>query len=638
MLEIGKYKVLDRVGEGAMGVVYRAHDPVLNRAVAIKVMADSVARDDLLRGRFLREAQAAGSLQHPNVVTIYDFGEVDGHLYIAMEYVVGEDLEQVLASGRQLTTLQKIDIIIDVLGGLAYAHKRGIVHRDIKPPNIRIDEEGRARIMDFGIAHVASTKVTRTGTTVGTPAYMAPEQIAGGEIVPASDLFSVGAVMFELLTGRKAFDDDSMHRVFYNIVTEPAPHLSEFAPGLPPALDDIVQKALAKDPQNRYASAVEMANALTAVRRELDSIARKSKSVSLRSQIDAGLATRPTVQISPRKELPRAVIYGGAGGVTLAGAAVVFLLMKGGNASPPPQASPPASAAPASSKVASQPAPVSAPAVVPNSTVVTPAGAGRVTRPPAASASPSTASPAGGAKASARDLEVFRSLQATALDVRRRAADAGASAEQLKPGDDFNDRASALAVEGKAIDAASRLNAATRAWLNAESDARAATAATAAANAAKQRASEPEKPPLVSSPPVSSPPVTQTASAPITPAAPAVAPAPPSNPAAEMAAVIDAYARAVESRDVNQVRRAFPGMSSSQASGFEQFFSSIRSLRATMTLGAPDIQSASAEGRVTGQYDYVTTGGKSERQALDFQATFRREGAVWKLVSVRANR
>src|SRR5438477_1809445 len=166
--DVGKYRIVSQIGEGAMGVVYRALDPVLNRPVAIKVMSDAVARDDDLRGRFLREAQAAGSLQHPNVITIYDFGEIDGHLYIAMEFVEGQDLEDLLEKHVKLTVPQIIDVLIDVLTGLAYAHKRGIVHRDIKPANIRIDEEGRARIMDFGIAHITSSKMTKTGVMVGT--------------------------------------------------------------------------------------------------------------------------------------------------------------------------------------------------------------------------------------------------------------------------------------------------------------------------------------------------------------------------------------------------------------------------------------------------------------------------------------
>src|SRR3954468_5895506 len=195
--EVGKYRIVERIGEGAMGVVYRALDPVLNRPVAIKVMTDALARDDALRGRFLREAQAAGSLQHPNVITIYDFGEVDGHLFITMEFVEGQDLEALAARNIPLPLIDKLDIVIDVLSGLAFAHKRGIVHRDIKPANIRIDDEGRARVMDFGIAHLSASNMTRTGIMVGTPAYMAPEQIVGTPVSPATDLFSVGTVLYE---------------------------------------------------------------------------------------------------------------------------------------------------------------------------------------------------------------------------------------------------------------------------------------------------------------------------------------------------------------------------------------------------------------------------------------------------------
>ena len=159
---IGKYRIIELVGEGAMGVVYRAQDSVLDRAVAIKVMNDSIARQDDLRKRFLHEAQAAGSLQHPNVVCIYDLGEADGHLFIAMEFVHGVDLERLIEMGEPLSLQARLDIIIDVLTGLAFAHKRGIVHRDIKPANIRVAEDGRAKIMDFGVAHLASSSSTRT--------------------------------------------------------------------------------------------------------------------------------------------------------------------------------------------------------------------------------------------------------------------------------------------------------------------------------------------------------------------------------------------------------------------------------------------------------------------------------------------
>jgi serine/threonine-protein kinase len=199
--KIGKYDVEERVGEGAMGVVYRAVDPVLKRRVAIKVMSDAFAQNDDLRERFLREAQAAGSLQHPNVITIYDFGDVDGHPYIAMEFVEGQDVAELIAHQVPLSVVDKLDLAIGVLQGLAYAHRRGIVHRDIKPANIRIDDEGKARIMDFGVAHLASSNMTKSGVMLGTPSYMAPEQIVGGKVGPQTDIFSVGAVLYELLTG-----------------------------------------------------------------------------------------------------------------------------------------------------------------------------------------------------------------------------------------------------------------------------------------------------------------------------------------------------------------------------------------------------------------------------------------------------
>ena len=193
---IGKYRIIELVGEGAMGVVYRAHDSVLDRNVAIKVMNESIARQDDLRKRFLHEAQAAASLQHPNVVCIYDLGESDGHLYIAMEFIQGVDLERLIELAEPLSLQARLDIIIDVLTGLSFAHKRGIVHRDIKPANIRVAEDGRAKIMDFGVAHLASSSMTSTGSILGTPTYMAPEQITEGKTSPATDIFAVGGVLY----------------------------------------------------------------------------------------------------------------------------------------------------------------------------------------------------------------------------------------------------------------------------------------------------------------------------------------------------------------------------------------------------------------------------------------------------------
>src|SRR6266568_7579174 len=252
--DIGKYRIIELVGEGAMGVVYKARDSVLERTVAIKVMNESIARQDDLRKRFLHEAQAAASLQHPNVVSIFDLGDVDGHLFIAMEFVDGIDLERLLETGQPLSLQAKLDIIIDVLTGLTFAHKRGIIHRDIKPANIRVTEDGRAKIMDFGVAHLASSSMTNTGSFLGTPSYMAAEQITEGKTTPATDIFAVGGVLYQILTQMKPFDAPTLQNLFFKIITEKPRPMSELVPGLPPALDRIVLKAMAKEPSERYAS------------------------------------------------------------------------------------------------------------------------------------------------------------------------------------------------------------------------------------------------------------------------------------------------------------------------------------------------------------------------------------------------
>src|SRR5712671_5147401 len=312
---IGKYRILELVGEGAMGVVYRAQDSVLDRAVAIKVMNDSIARQDDLRKRFLHEAQAAGSLQHPNVVCIYDLGEADGHLFIAMEFVQGVDLEHLIESGKPLSLQAKLDIVIDVLTGLAFAHKRGIVHRDIKPANIRVAEDGRAKIMDFGVAHLASSSMTSTGSILGTPTYMAPEQITEGKTTPATDIFAVGGVLYQVLTMMKPFEAPTLQNLFFKIITEDPRNVSELTPGLPTALDRIVRKAMAKEPGDRYSSALEMANELTNVRSKLSGPSYPA-SVSLSASVASA------IEMSKTHSRKRARTLAFAGGGALAAAAL----------------------------------------------------------------------------------------------------------------------------------------------------------------------------------------------------------------------------------------------------------------------------------------------------------------------------
>jgi serine/threonine-protein kinase len=267
---IGRYAILNVVGKGGMGVLYRAHDAVLERDVALKMMLVDFSHDTAARERFQREARAVARLQHRNVVTIHELGEVEGTPYIVMEFLGGRDLDALLKEGADLTLAKKLEIAAQVCEGLAYAHEQGIVHRDIKPGNVRVLDDGTVKILDFGIAKFAMSSVTQTGTVMGTPSYMAPEQIMGQGIDGRSDLFSAGVLLYELLSGNKPFQGDSPTAVVYQIMNgEPVP-LRESIPGLPEAIDDIIGHALQKNPEERYATAKQMATDLQAVRAMID--------------------------------------------------------------------------------------------------------------------------------------------------------------------------------------------------------------------------------------------------------------------------------------------------------------------------------------------------------------------------------
>ncbi|MBI4420859.1 MAG: serine/threonine protein kinase [Gemmatimonadetes bacterium] len=269
---IGKYRLVELIGEGAMGKVYRAHDPVLSRAVAIKLMAQSMADDAHLRNRFLREARAAANLQHPNIITIYDFGDANGHPYIAMELVEGTDLAHMIEQQEAHSLDSKLAIVVGLLKGLGYAHAHGVIHRDIKPANIRITRDARVKIMDFGIAHLQGSEITHSGAVLGTPDYMAPEQVRGLPVTAQTDIFAAGAVLYEVLTFQKPFTGDSLHAVLYKVVSEEPMSVRKLNPSLPQNLERIVDTALHKDPGRRYPTAEAMAADLTDARQRLSEL------------------------------------------------------------------------------------------------------------------------------------------------------------------------------------------------------------------------------------------------------------------------------------------------------------------------------------------------------------------------------
>ncbi len=255
--KLGRYEIEGVLGQGAMGIVYKGVDPKIGRVVALKTLkaGADLPPDQLeeFRNRFSREAQSAGRLTHPNIVTIYDVGDDEGVSFIAMEFIKGKPLDDLIAQKQPLSVDEIVRIMIDICNGLGYAHKNGIIHRDIKPANIILTDDGVAKIMDFGIAKIVSTSATQTGMIVGTPSYMSPEQITGRPVDARTDIFSLGAVFYELLTHEKAFPGDNITTVMYRVVNEnPAP-VSVVNMGIPTQFNPIIQKAMSKNPNDRYA-------------------------------------------------------------------------------------------------------------------------------------------------------------------------------------------------------------------------------------------------------------------------------------------------------------------------------------------------------------------------------------------------
>lgn len=262
--KIGRYEILSTLGQGAMGVVYRATDPLLERIVAIKTISLELSRDEFeeFEQRFYREAKSAGRLNHPNIVTIHDVGNTDNIAYMAMEFLEGEELRDILDAGAPLSLERIAEIVSQVADGLAFAHEHSVVHRDIKPSNIMILKNGAVKITDFGIALIPSSSRTMAGMILGSPKYMSPEQVVGQDVDGRSDIFSLGVVLYEMLTGKPPFSGDNISAIMFRILNEMPIAPKTLRPDLPEAFNYIVAKALAKHPDERYQSAAEMAEDL----------------------------------------------------------------------------------------------------------------------------------------------------------------------------------------------------------------------------------------------------------------------------------------------------------------------------------------------------------------------------------------
>ncbi len=282
---LGRYEVVGELGRGAMGVVYKGEDPKIHRTVAIKTVTLSQFDEDSLadvKDRFFREAESAGLLSHPNIVTIYDCGEEHDLAYIAMEYMEGEDLEKYTRKENLFPLREVLKIVASVADALDYAHSKEVVHRDIKPANImRLAATNDVKVTDFGIARISSSSQTKTGVVLGTPSYMSPEQVSGKKVDGRSDIFSLGVVLFEMLTGEKPFTGEDITTLMFKIAKEKHPSPREINPKIPSVVEKIIDKALEKDLEKRYQKAGQMASHLRQVILKIDEVMAKKKSDSV---------------------------------------------------------------------------------------------------------------------------------------------------------------------------------------------------------------------------------------------------------------------------------------------------------------------------------------------------------------------
>jgi serine/threonine-protein kinase len=304
MASFGRYEIEEKLGEGAMGVVYRARDLTLGRVVALKLLSAEGAEDELHK-RFHREAEAVGRLDHPNIVKIYDLAESDGRLYMAMELLEGHDLRALIEDRAEIPLVERVRILEEICRGLGYAHGKGVVHRDIKPANILVNAAGRVKVLDFGLARVATrATITRRGVILGTPDYMCPEQAMGKTVNPRSDIFSAGAVFYEFLTLQKPFIGKTLHSVLYQILSEKETPVLTLNPEIPARLAELVSRMLQKKPEHRYQTMEDVAADLRAIRLALYR-SRGRSTVTIPRPTPSAAAAEET-RVKTRQHLARA--------------------------------------------------------------------------------------------------------------------------------------------------------------------------------------------------------------------------------------------------------------------------------------------------------------------------------------------
>src|SRR4051794_38321398 len=294
----GRYRILRKLGAGGMANVYLAEDQELGRRVAIKILNDRHAHDEQFVERFRREAKNAAALSHPNIVSIYDRGQAEDTYYIAMEYLDGRSLKELIVSRGPAPVGVAIDYARQILTALRFAHRNGIVHRDIKPHNVLVDDEGRVKVTDFGIARAGASQMTEAGSIIGTAQYLSPEQARGAPVDQRSDLYSLGVVLYELLTGVVPFTGDTPVEIAMKHLSQVPEPPSKMRPQVPHDLDAVVTRAIAKDPDQRYGSAEEMEADLARVARGV-AVSPQTEEAMTQVLSGAGISTAATMVTRP---------------------------------------------------------------------------------------------------------------------------------------------------------------------------------------------------------------------------------------------------------------------------------------------------------------------------------------------------
>src|SRR5881394_940071 len=601
---LGEYEVLAELGHGGMATVYLAHDLALDRKVAIKVLAPAL----LLMGegmveRFKREARTAAALSHPHIIPIYAVKESDDVLYFVMKYVRGRALDAVIRDVGPLPIAMAQAILAQVSDALGYAHRHGVIHRDVKSANIMLDEDGWAVVTDFGIAKVVQAEgLTLTGVTVGTPTYMSPEQCDMREVTGASDQYSLGVVAYEMLTGQLPFKGDSTMSVMYAHFNQPPRPVTELRPDCPPNLGAGVMRMLEKEPSRRWPSMDDVVAVCgrpslrhdDPVRREMIGLAKAGASAHLAAQLNTPTSpivlsrahSRRTASRPRSRRVPK-VWWGVVGAAALA-AGLWWLAPWRAWRPTTTQTSPvPPTARDTAPRVAVvEPRPVPAPPSTP-----------RRREPPA------VRPPTQPAPAVQRQDTLVRMLRDRALAAMNRALVAGATPVDLARGDSVFKGAESLATRGQASDAMVQLATAASLWAEAERVSR-------------------SRPP-VAIPPAAPPPVAR----------------PPADPRVEIKALIGDYARALESRDLAEIRRVYPGLTSAEQAAFAQFLESVSDLKAGLTIDRLIIAGSSADALVSGVYEYRDTRtGRGRRDTTSFRATLVQDSTGWHLTAIRSLR